>query len=168
MKVEKWLEEAGLNLLREWSLCGLLERDIARRMGIGVGTLNRWRRRYPAIAQALEVQRAAADDQVEDALLRKALGYESVEQRVEITAKGERKEVSTVKQVGPDLSAIALWLKKRQPRRWGDGEGGEEPENNLLAALGGLTEGAVNTDGISELQPATEADHALVESEGIL
>lgn len=164
MKAAKWLEETGLQLLREWNRCGLTEREIARRMGIGTGTLNRWRRNYPSIAQALEGQWTAADDQVEDALLRKALGYESREQRVEISAKGERKEIQTVKQVGPDLSAISLWLKTRQPERWGDGAGEEGPENNLLAVLSGLTEGVVDTDGISELQSPAEADHALVES----
>lgn len=167
MKAERWLEETGLQLLRDWARCGLTEREIARRMGVGVGTLSRWRRKYPAVAQALDTQWTAADDQVEDALLRKALGYESREQRVEITAKGECKEVHTVKQVGPDLSAISLWLKTRQPERWGDGAGEREPENNLLAALSGLTEGVVDTDGISELQPPAEADHALVESEPV-
>lgn len=167
MKAEKWLEEAGLQLLRDWAQCGLADEEIARRMGVGAGTLNRWRRRYPAIAQALDAQWTAADDQVEDALLRKALGYESREQRVEITAKGERKEINTVKQVGPDLSAISLWLKTRQPERWGDGAGEEGPKNNLLAALSGLTEGVVDTDGISELQLQTKADHALVEPEPV-
>ena len=167
MKAEKWLEETGLNLLRDWARCGLADKDIARRMGIGQGTLNRWRRKYPAMAQALDDQWTGADEQVEDALLRKALGYESQEHRVEISAKGERKEISTVKQVGPDLSAITLWLKKRQPERWGDGEGGEGPENNLLEMLTDLTEGVVNTDEIPELQSPAEADHALVEPDSV-
>ena len=91
MKIGKWLEEEGLTLLRNWARSGLSDPEIARRMGVGPGTLNRWRRRYPAVAQALDARQTAADDQVEDALLRKALGYESQECRVEITAKGERK-----------------------------------------------------------------------------
>ena len=105
------------------------------------------------------------DSQVEDALLQKALGYESIERKVEVSAKGERKEVSTVKQVGPDVSAISLWLKKRRPEQWGDGESVQAlPESNLLTLLS-WERGEL--DGISELQPTAEADHDLVEPQGV-
>lgn len=163
MKVQKWLEEDGLRLLRGWARSGLDDRKIAERMEIEWKTLLRWKRKHPNIAQALNAQREVVDYQVEDALLRKALGYQSAERKVEITSKGERKEVETVKQVGPDVSAINLWLKKRKPECWGDSEAeSAPPANNLLAALGDLTEEAVNTDGISELQSTAKADHALV------
>ena len=100
-----------------------------------------------------------------DALLQKALGYESIEHKVEVSAKGERKEVSTVKQVGPDVSAISLWLKKRRPEQWGDGTGGQVlPESNLLTLLS-WERGEL--DGISELQPTAEADHDLVEPQSV-
>ncbi len=166
LKVQKWLGSDGLRLLRGWARSGLDDQSIAERMNVDVKTLLRWRRRHPDIAQALEEQREVVDYQVEDALLKKALGYQSAERKVEITAKGERKEVETVKQVGPDVSAINLWLKKRKPECWGDSDfEGVPPENNLLAALVGLEGEAVNTDGISELQSTAEADHALVESE---
>lgn len=52
MKIGKWLEEEGLTLLRNWARSGLSDPEIARRMGVGPGTLNRWRRRYLAVAQA--------------------------------------------------------------------------------------------------------------------
>ena len=164
MTAERWLEAEGLTLLEQWARSGLSDREIARRMGLRPGGLNRWRRKYPAIAGALALRRASCDDLVEDALLRRALGYESTELKIEISAKGERKEVTTVKQVGPDLSAIGLWLKKRRPERWGDEARPERAENNLLTLL----EGVVQTDGISELQSAAEDDHAVVEPEGIL
>lgn len=166
MRAQPWLEEAGLTLLRGWAREGLTPRAIAGRMGIGLRTLERWRRKYPDIAQALTGTREVVDRQVEDALLQRALGYETVERRVEVSAKGERKEVSTVKQVGPDVSAISLWLKKRRPDLWGEGDnGGELPETNLLALLGELEKGEL--DGIPELQPPAEADHDLVEPQGI-
>lgn len=162
MRAQPWLEEAGLALLRGWARAGLTPQAIAHRMGIGLRTLERWRRRYPALDQALTSTREVVDSQVEDALLQRALGYETVERKVEISAKGERKEVSTVKQVGPDVSAISLWLKKRKPDQWGEGDGGgEPPENNLLILLSRWKK--EDLDGIPELQPAAEADHDLVE-----
>ena len=119
----------------------------------------------PALALALSGTKEVVDSQVEDALLQKALGYESIEHKVEVSAKGERKEVSTVKQVGPDVSAISLWLKKRRPEQWGDGTGGQVlPESNLLTLLS-WERGEL--DGISELQPTAEADHDLVEPQSV-
>ena len=161
MDTERWLEPEGLALLEGWARAGLSDREIARRMGLRPGTLSRWRRRFPALAGALALRRTQTEDLVEDALLRKALGYESREVRVELSPKGERKEVTTVKQVGPDLSAISLWLKKRRPERWGDEAPPEAPENNLLALLG-RAEGEVACDGIPELQPEAAPDHAVV------
>ena len=105
MRVQPWLEESGLTLIRGWARAGVSPRTIAGRMGVGLRTLERWRRKYPALALALSGTKEVVDSQVEDALLQKALGYESIEHKVEVSAKGERKEVSTVKQVGPDVSA---------------------------------------------------------------
>ena len=165
MRVRQWLEEPGLTLIRGWARAGVSPRTIAGRMGVGLRTLERWRRKYPVLALALSGTKEVVDSQVEDALLQKALGYESVERKVEVSAKGERKEVSTVKQVGPDVSAISLWLKKRRPEQWGDGESVQAlPESNLLTLLS-WERGEL--DGISELQPAAEADHDLVEPQGV-
>ena len=158
MRVQPWLEESGLTLIRGWARAGVSPRTIAGRMGVGL-------RKYPALALALSGTKEVVDSQVEDALLQKALGYESIEHKVEVSAKGERKEVSTVKQVGPDVSAISLWLKKRRPEQWGDGTGGQVlPESNLLTLLS-WERGEL--DGISELQPTAEADHDLVEPQSV-
>lgn len=162
MRVQQWLEAPGLALLRDWARAGISPRTIAGRMGVGLRTLERWRRKYPLLEQALSGTREVVDSQVEEALLQKALGYETVERKVEVSAKGERKEVSTVKQVGPDVSAISLWLKKRRPEQWGDGEGEQRlPENNLLTLLA-WERGEL--DAIPELQSAAKTDHDLVEA----
>lgn len=159
-KADRWQSQEGLALLRGWTREGLGEEVIAERMGITAAGLRSWRKRYPAIRDALD---QTMDYRVEDALLKKALGYENVERKVEISAKGERKEVETVKQVGPDMSAISLWLKKRKPAQWGDGSaGGVRKENNLPVKLEEEEKGEL--DAIPELQSQTAADDDLVEA----
>ncbi len=162
-KIEDWLTEARLTKLAGWRREGRSEEEIAEKVGISAQALSRWKKRSEAVRRALEVDPEAVDFQVEDALLRKALGYESVERRVEVSAKGERKEVETTKQVGPDMSAISLWLKKRKGDKWGDGATGPKPENNLLHLLD--EEGGFDTDAIPELQPPAEAGADLVAAE---
>ena len=45
MRVQPWLEESGLTLIRGWARAGVSPRTIAGRMGVGLRTLERWRRR---------------------------------------------------------------------------------------------------------------------------
>ena len=49
MRVQPWLEESGLTLIRGWARAGVSPRTIAGRMGVGLRTLERWRRKYPAL-----------------------------------------------------------------------------------------------------------------------
>lgn len=79
MRVRQWLEEPGLTLIRGWARAGVSPRTIAGRMGVGLRTLERWRRKYPELDGALSGTKEVVDSQVEDALLQKALGYESIE-----------------------------------------------------------------------------------------
>lgn len=162
-KYEEWLTSDGLTLLTGWAREGKSEEEIAELAGVSVRTLRGWKSRSPLIQVALAANNTAADFRVEDALLKKALGYESVEKKVEVSPKGERKEVETTKQVGPDMSAISFWLKKRRPEKWGDhAETGPKPENNLMEKA---EEGGVDLSGIPELQPPAEAGADLVEAE---
>lgn len=161
-KYEQWSGENGLALLRGWVRAGVPEAELARRMGVSAATLREWAAKNPALRDALAERGDAVDYAVEDALLRKALGYESTERKVEVSAKGERKETETVKQIGPDVSAISLWLKKRRPETWGDGGQAAPPENNLLERL----DAGGDLDGIPELQPAAACDTDVVAEAG--
>lgn len=161
-KYQQWCEGSGLTLLRGWTREGVPEAELARRMGVSASTLREWAAKSPALREALEQRSDAVDYAVEDALLRKALGYESTERKVEVSAKGERKETETVKQVGPDMSAISLWLKKRKPETWGEGGAAAPPENNLLERL----DAGGDLDGIPELQPPAACDADVVAEAG--
>lgn len=107
---------------------------------------------------------AEADRLVERALFLAATGYCYTEERRESTEKGGEKVVRTRKQTAPSVTAIALWLSRRMPERWGDGAAAV-PENNLLTLLRGELEGG-GTDEVSILQPEAEADHDLVADAG--
>lgn len=165
-RYQEWLTPEKLTLLEGWKREGRTEDEIAERIGVSQTTLQSWKKRFPELSRAMAADKEVTDLQVENALLKKALGYESVERKVEVSAKGERKEVETTKQVGPDVSAISLWLKRRRPERWGDGAlPGPKPESNLLEQLSEDGEGGFDKDAIPELQLPAKTDPDMVETE---
>lgn len=124
-KYERWLTSDGLLLLEAWARDGLTDEQIAHNVGITTTTLYDWKKRFPAISEALKRGKEVVDIQVENALLKRALGYEYTEEKVEVetTAAGavtSRKVVQTVKQVAPDTTAQIFWLKNRKPADWRD------------------------------------------------
>ena len=119
-KYEYWLTEDGLLLLEGWAREGLTDEQLAEKMGIGARTLYDWKLKYPQISQALKKGKEVVDIQVENALLKRALGYEFQEERVERSAKDGVKVVQTIKHIPPDTTAQIFWLKNRRPDRWRD------------------------------------------------
>ena len=119
-KYRRWLEPDGLLLLEGWARDGLTEEQIAHNMGVNVKTLWQWKKTYDPIGSAIKKGKAPVDIEVENALLKRALGYEYTEERIEISAKDGQKVVQTVKHVPPDVGAIVYWLKNRKREYWRD------------------------------------------------
>lgn len=125
-KYEKWLTEQSLTLLEGWARSGLTDQDIAKNIGISRSTLNVWRERFPQIANAISAGKEVADYAVENALFRRAVGYETEEETLErlfdkTTGKFEMRVTKTVrKRVAPDTVAAIFWLKNRRPDKWRD------------------------------------------------
>lgn len=118
-KYEEWLTEDGLEILEGWSRNGLTQEDIAHNCGCSLSTLKEWIKKYPAIADALKRGREVADIRVENALYKRATGYEYTETVVEDGPKG--KLVRTIrKHVPPSEVAAFFWLKNRKPDVWRD------------------------------------------------
>ena len=115
-KYEYWLTPEGLIKLEGWARDGLTDEQVAKNIGINRDTLYRWKKDYPDISDALKRGKEVVDRQVENALLRRALGYEYDEVTFE-----DGDEVKRVrKQVVPDTTAQIFWLKNRKPEDWRD------------------------------------------------
>ena len=123
-KYRDWITEEGLLLIEGWARDGLTDEQIAHNIGIRRETLYVWKNKYPNISNALKKGKEVIDRQVENALLKRALGYEyeEVKQIIEKDEKGkDRKRIEkTVKQVIPDTTAQIFWLKNRKPDVWRD------------------------------------------------
>lgn len=125
-KYQEWLEPEKLILIEGWARDGLTDEQIAVKMKIGVRTLYEWKEKYPQISQSLKKGKKVVDCMVENALLKRALGYSYKETTRELvidkkTGKSELKVTKVVeKEVVPDTTAQIFWLKNRKSEEWRD------------------------------------------------
>lgn len=130
-KYEQWLTDEGLLQLEAWARNGLTDEQIAANIGIRRETLYDWMKKYPNISNTLKKGKEVVDIQVENALLKRALGYSTVEIVEESVADydpetgvaiGSHMQVTkrVTKEVQPDTTAQIFWLKNRKPEMWRD------------------------------------------------
>lgn len=121
-----WIEGDGLIKLEAWARDGLTDEQIAHNIGINVSTLHEWKKKYTEIRDALKRGKQVVDILVENALLKRALGYKYEEKTWEARKNlvtGETEMVLTkiiAKEVQPDTTAQAIWLNNRKPDNWKD------------------------------------------------
>lgn len=151
-KYADWLTPEGLLKIEGWARDGLTDEQIAQNMGIAYSTFRNWRDKFSAISAVLKKGKEVIDRQVENALLKRALGYEYTEttrEAVKDAASGEVKMRVTkevVKQVIPDTTAQIFWLKNRKPDKWRDKPAFEDTGelDKLDAILKGLKDNAAH------------------------
>lgn len=107
-------------MLESLARSGLIDKQIAEYIGISVQTLNVWKKQYPSFSESLKRGKDVVDAQVENALLKRALGYEyeEVSEKYENGILTEKKVVK--KHVVPDTTAQIYWMKNRKPSIWRD------------------------------------------------
>lgn len=125
-KYHEWLEPEGLLKIEGWARDGLTDEQIANNIGIAASTLYEWKNAYSEISESLKRGKEVVDRMVENALLKRALGYSYKETTRELvvdkdTGEAEIKITKIVeKEVVPDTTAQIFWLKNRKPNDWRD------------------------------------------------
>jgi hypothetical protein len=138
-KKSKWITldmPNKLELVEGWARDGATDTDICNGLGISAQTLYTWKGKYPEFAQAIQKGKEIIDIQVENALLKRALGYKYDEvhfepQPVIFEGKVKLDEFGApiikmqpikkvIKEVLPDTTAQIFWLKNRKPHVWRD------------------------------------------------
>lgn len=94
----------------------MTDEQIAKNMGINICTYYDWRKKFPAIEQKLQSGRAPLEVELENALIKKALGYveETPEIVEEVTDKNgvvTRHKKSIKRVYPPDTGALIFLLK---------------------------------------------------------
>lgn len=143
-KYDEWLTEEGLTKIQGWAFDGLIDKQIAHNIGISERTFTTWKSKFPSITSALKKGKEVVDREVENALLKSAVGYEYEEETYECTFNEETGKFEEVlvrrvkKYKEPNPTSMIFWLKNRKPEEWRDKrvtelEGGEDIGKNADA-----------------------------------
>jgi len=159
-KFAEWITPDGLTAIEGWAREGATDCDIARKIGICVQTLCEWKKLHPEIAEALKKGKAPVDFEVENTLLKSALGFTvTVKEPIKLKKKTIKNGVGTIEEerieyaereiyVKPETTAQIFWLKNRRPDKWRDKHEVAQTADGILADL---------IDGLKE--PVTDDLH---------
>jgi predicted transcriptional regulator len=117
-----------LDLVVGWCRRGLTNEQIAENLGISEQSFTNYIKRYEEFADAVDKGREETEIHIENALVKRALGYsykEVTRERKQVlnpeTGEMEYKLVvtkSVTKHVIPDVGAQQYYLEHRAPKRW--------------------------------------------------
>lgn len=107
--------EPKLNRVEAWARDGVTDEQIAHNLGIAYSTFREYKKEYPALSAALQKGKDDIDIEVENAMLKAALGFEYEEETV--TREGI---IRIKKYAQPNTTALIFWLKNRKPAEWRD------------------------------------------------
>jgi DNA-binding XRE family transcriptional regulator len=111
-----------LLLVEAWARNGLTDEQIAKNLGISKDSFYKYKREHTDFSDSLKRGKEVIDIEVENALLKRALGYKYDEVTREVNSDTGKLVVSKVvtKEVQPDTTAQIFWLKNRKPLEWRD------------------------------------------------
>ena len=119
-KYQNWLEPEALLLIEAWARDGLTDEQIANNIGISRSTLFEWRKNNQDISNALKKGKEVVDIEVENALLKRALGYTVTLKEQKVDKNGCVHDLVKDVHVPGDTTAQIFWLKNRRKQQWRD------------------------------------------------
>lgn len=137
-KVEYWLTDDGLTLLQGWARDGLTDEQIAKNMGISRATLSKYKNKHQDILDTIKKGKEIVDYEVENALLKKTLGYTVTLNKQKVTKDGDIVNITEDVHIAPDTMAIIYWLNNRKPDVWKNKQ--DKDNNDTLKKLDKLLE----------------------------
>lgn len=114
-----WLSEDGCTLIAGWRRNGVPLKEIAtKNIGVSMTGFWGWYHQSEELRRACANAKDIADYTVEDALYRRAIGYDYVERQYELVEGEIRMTKEMHKHMPPDTKAIMQWLFNRRPGTW--------------------------------------------------
>lgn len=120
LKPEQWLEPDKLLLLEDWARQGLFDEQIAKNMGVSEATLYNYKKKYPAFKEALRKGKEVVDIEVENAMLKRAIGYTVTINEQKLDRDGCVHDLTRDIHIPGDVTAQIFWLKNRRRMQWRD------------------------------------------------
>ncbi len=117
---------------------GLADYQISKNLGVSIDSFYKYKKRYPEFAEALKKGRKPVNIEVENALLKKAIGYEYEKTKTVKKIVDGKQTVEVHKEtvvVSPSEAAIIFWLKNRLPKKWRDKQKEEEEEGKGFTTI---------------------------------
>lgn len=102
-----------------YCLLGATDEDLARFFEVSESTINQWKIEHVEFSESIKKGKVDADALVAKSLFQRAVGYQYIETKNEMSEQGMKKSVTT-KEAMPDTTAQIFWLKNRQPEKWRD------------------------------------------------
>lgn len=103
---------------------GATDANLAELFGVSITTIQNWKLNHKTFFDTVKNAKDFYDTEgVENALLKRAKGFEYKEVKTVLDANGKAipdQTQVTQKQALPDTGACAFWLKNRNPARWRD------------------------------------------------
>lgn len=119
----------NLERIEKWAKEGATAKDIAAKLKIAYSTLRKYidlgqdgDERYAALSAAYAQACEVPDQQVENALFKRACGYRfeevTVEEKLDREGNVHTLTKKVIRDVPPDPTSAMFWLTNRRPDRW--------------------------------------------------